>query len=227
MVQFRGIDQFQRLTAERFFRQTTHKTSGNSATCLIPASYSKWLPVLTARLDFRTERMPAYHLENIPHCAFGRHRTSAEGKVGGEPAQSVSRRPASAHGNRPPLKLLRHAYATRTTICSCGFTCIQSECPQRTQIFSEVNRLMRGGGLACDCRRWSQLVLIRSPPFSCSTDAHLVIQGLTLVDRTFRRPQSRSFSGHDRTFRDHHPALRSNTGIPQQATQMVQDRAPQ
>ena len=130
--------------------------------------------------------MSAYHIENIQHCAFGLHRTSAEGKVRGEPAQSVSRRPASAHGNRPPLKLLPHAYATRTTICSCGFTCIQSECPQRTQIFSEVNRLMRGGGLACDCRRSSQLVLIRSPPFSCSTDAHLVIQGLTLVDRTFR-----------------------------------------
>ena len=35
-------------------------------------------------MEFRTERTPVYHLENIPHCACGRHRIITEGKVGGE-----------------------------------------------------------------------------------------------------------------------------------------------
>ena len=146
-------------------------------------------------IDFRTDELLFITLKKIQHCAFGRYRTSAEGKVGGEPGKSVS---------VWSLATARRSSSSRT---ACA-----------TQIFSEINRLMLGRRFACDCRSYSG-----SPRRSRAAPMqHRVIQGFTVVDRTFRA----SSHGHflDMIERSGPPPGASQR-IPKQATQTVQDRA--
>ena len=94
-------------TAERFFRQTTHKTSGNTLRrdmSHLPASSSKGVAVLTAQLDFRTEPMPAISLKIYDIAPVGAIAQSP--KVRSEASATCSglvRDPWAARGREHPV----------------------------------------------------------------------------------------------------------------------------